>query len=70
MAIDKILVLVELTESGPTATSLELLTAARGLATTVEAVSWGPGVAAAAGNTVAGGASFASVGARSSFDGG
>ena len=49
MAIDKILVLVELTESGPTATALELLTAARGLATTVEAVSWGPGVAAAAG---------------------
>jgi electron transfer flavoprotein alpha subunit len=49
MAIDKILVLVELTEAGPTATSLELLTAARGLATTVEALSWGPGVAAAAG---------------------
>ncbi|MEI6701707.1 MAG: hypothetical protein WCL38_08145, partial [Actinomycetota bacterium] len=43
MAIDKILVLVELTESGPTATSLELLTAARGLASTVEAASWGPG---------------------------
>jgi len=49
MAINKILVLVELTESGPTATSLELLTAARSLATTVEAISWGPSVAAAAG---------------------
>ena len=49
MAIDKILVLVEMTESGPTAISLELLTAARGLAGTVEALSWGPGVAAAAG---------------------
>ena len=48
MAIDKILVLVELTENGPTAVSLELLTAARGLATTVEALSWGPGVQAAA----------------------
>ena len=49
MAINKILVLVELTESCPTATSLELLTAARSLATTVEAISWGPSVAAAAG---------------------
>ena len=48
MAIDKILVVVELTDAGPTATSLELLTAARSLATSVEAITWGSGTAAAA----------------------
>jgi len=46
MAIDKIWVVAELTESGPTTTSLELLTAARGLGGTVEAVAWGPNTAA------------------------
>jgi electron transfer flavoprotein alpha subunit len=46
MAIDKIWVVAELTESGPTTTTLELLTAARGLGGTVEAVAWGPNTAA------------------------
>jgi len=49
MAIAKIWVVVELTEAGPTATSLELLTEARSLSDTVEAIAWGPQVAAAAG---------------------
>ena len=52
MAISKIWVVVEPTEAGLTTTSLELLTAARELASTVEAVSWGPDGAATA--TVAG----------------
>jgi electron transfer flavoprotein alpha subunit len=41
MPIEKLWVLVETNESGPIVTSLELLTAARELATTVEAVAWG-----------------------------
>jgi electron transfer flavoprotein alpha subunit len=45
MPIEKLWVLVETNESGPIMTSLELLTAARELATTVEAVAWGPDTA-------------------------
>jgi len=46
MAIDKIWVVAEATEAGPTTVTLELLTAARGLASTVEAVAWGTTTAA------------------------
>ena len=46
MAIDKIWVVAEATEAGPTTITLELLTAARGLASTVEAVAWGTTTAA------------------------
>ena len=46
MAIDKIWVVAEATDQGPTTTTLELLTAARDLAGTVEAVAWGTGTAA------------------------
>jgi electron transfer flavoprotein alpha subunit len=46
MPINKLWVLAEVGESGPIVTSLELLTAARGLASTVEAVAWGPDTAA------------------------
>ena len=46
MAIEKIWVVAEATEAGPTTTTLELLTAARDLAGTVEAVAWGPNTAA------------------------
>jgi electron transfer flavoprotein alpha subunit len=48
MAIEKIWVVAELTESGPTTTTLELLTAARGLGGTVEAVTWGSNTAESA----------------------
>jgi electron transfer flavoprotein alpha subunit len=48
MAIEKIWVVAELTESGPTTTSLELLSAARGLAGSVEAVAWGTSTASCA----------------------
>ena len=48
MAHDKIWVLAEYTEAGPTTTTLELLTEARQLGTTVEAVAWGTGTSAAA----------------------
>jgi len=41
MAIDKIWVLAEAGDSGPTPVTLELLTEARSVATTVEAVAWG-----------------------------
>jgi electron transfer flavoprotein alpha subunit len=41
MAIDKVWVLAEAGESGPTPITLELLTEARGIASTVEAVAWG-----------------------------
>lgn len=46
MAIDKIWVVAEATDQGPTTTTLELLTAARDLAGTVEAVAWGTTTAA------------------------
>ncbi len=42
MAIDKIWVVAEATDAGLTTITLELLTAARSLASTVEAVAWGP----------------------------
>jgi electron transfer flavoprotein alpha subunit len=45
MAIETIWVVAELTESGPTTTTLELLTAARDLGSKVEAVAWGPNTA-------------------------
>jgi electron transfer flavoprotein alpha subunit len=48
MAIDKVWVLAETGESGPTPLSLELLTEARSVASTVEAVAWGTDVAALA----------------------
>jgi electron transfer flavoprotein alpha subunit len=49
MAIEKIWVLAEAGEGGPTPISLELLTEARSLAGTVEAVAWGADVASLAG---------------------
>src|SRR5580704_398773 len=49
MAIDKVWVLAETGESGPTPLTLELLTEARSLASTIEAVAWGADVAALAG---------------------
>ena len=49
MAIEKVWVLAEPTSSGITTTSLELLTEARSIASTVEAVTWGPGAAERAG---------------------
>ncbi|HLN17628.1 MAG TPA: electron transfer flavoprotein subunit alpha/FixB family protein [Acidimicrobiales bacterium] len=49
MAIDRIWVLAESTGSGPVTTSLELLTEARSLGSTVEAVAWGTDTAAMAG---------------------
>jgi electron transfer flavoprotein alpha subunit len=49
MAHDKVWVLAEYTEAGPTTTTLELLTEARALGSTVEAVAWGTGTAAVAG---------------------
>ncbi len=47
--MERIWVLAEVTGQGPTALTLELLTEARSLATTVEAVAWGADTAAAAG---------------------
>ena len=46
MPVQTIWVLAEPTATGISTTSLELLTAARGLAATVEAISWGPNTAA------------------------
>ena len=48
MAISKIWVVAEPTEAGLTNTTLELLTAARSLGDTVEAVTWGPNAAQSA----------------------
>ena len=48
MPVGKIWVVTENGESGPTAVSLELLSAARSLGSTVEAVAWGADTAAAA----------------------
>ncbi|MGH9087349.1 MAG: electron transfer flavoprotein subunit alpha/FixB family protein [Acidimicrobiales bacterium] len=48
MAIDTVWVLAEVGESGPTAVTLELLTEARQVAGTVEAVAWGPDTASVA----------------------
>ncbi len=49
MAIEKIWVLAEATEVGPVSATLELLSEARTLAPTVEAVAWGPDTASLAG---------------------
>jgi electron transfer flavoprotein alpha subunit len=48
MAIDKIWVLAEAGDAGPTPITLELLTEARSVAGTVEAVAWGPDTASLA----------------------
>jgi len=48
MAIDKVWVLAEAGESGPAPITLELLTEARSIASTVEAVAWGAGTASLA----------------------
>src|SRR5580692_8632454 len=48
MAIDKIWVLAEHADGAPTPVTLELLTEARTVGSTVEAVAWGPDVAALA----------------------
>src|ERR1035438_7362523 len=52
MSVDKILVLAEVVDGAPITTSLELISQARSLAGTVEAVAWGdatPSVAATLG---------------------
>src|SRR5579872_2884878 len=49
MPIDKIWVLAESADGAPLTTSLELLTQARSMGTTVEAVAWGPSTAELAG---------------------
>src|ERR1700677_2989872 len=48
MAIDKVWVLAEAGDAGPTPITLELLTEARSVATTVEAVAWGSDTASLA----------------------
>ena len=48
MAVDKVWVLAEAGESGPTPISLELLTEARSIGSTVEAVTWGADTASLA----------------------
>ena len=48
MAIEKVLVVAELSGGAPAATTLELLSAARSIAPQVEAIAWGSGVAGAA----------------------
>jgi len=49
MAIDTIWVLAEVADGSPTSTTLELLTQARSMGSTVAAVTWGPDAAAVAG---------------------
>jgi len=49
MSIEKIWVVVEIADGNPISSSLELLTQARAMAGTVEAVAWGPDAAKAAG---------------------
>jgi len=49
MPIDKVWVLAEEADGAPTPVTLELLTEARAVASTVEAVAWGPDVAGLAG---------------------
>jgi electron transfer flavoprotein alpha subunit len=48
MAVDKVWVLAEAGESGPAPITLELLTEARSIGGTVEAVAWGPDTASSA----------------------
>ena len=50
MPIDKVWVLAETGDSGPTPVTLELLTEARAVASTVEAVAWGADAASLAGS--------------------
>lgn len=50
MPIEKVWVVAESTESAPAPVALELLTAARGFASTVEAIAWGSDTAALAGS--------------------
>jgi electron transfer flavoprotein alpha subunit len=47
--IEKIWVLAERADGGPTSTTLELLTRARSMGTILEAIAWGPGAAELAG---------------------
>ncbi|HEX4435082.1 MAG TPA: electron transfer flavoprotein subunit alpha/FixB family protein [Acidimicrobiales bacterium] len=49
MPIDKVWVLAEVGDSGPTPVTLELLTEARSVASTVEAIAWGADAASLAG---------------------
>jgi electron transfer flavoprotein alpha subunit len=49
MSVDKIWVLAEVVDGAPITTSLELITAARGLGGTVEAVAYGDATASVAG---------------------
>src|SRR5580658_5723498 len=49
MSIDKVWVLAETGDSGPTPVTLELLTEARAVGSTVEAVAWGADAASLAG---------------------
>ena len=49
MAIDKVWVLAETGDNGPTPVTFELLTEARSVASTVEAVAWGEDAASLAG---------------------
>src|ERR1700728_5179007 len=49
MPIDKVWVLAEVADGGPTPVTLELLTETRALASTVEAVAWGADAASLAG---------------------
>ncbi len=48
MAIDKVWVLAEAGDAGPTPITLELLTEARSIGSTVEAVAWGADTASLA----------------------
>jgi electron transfer flavoprotein alpha subunit len=48
MAHDKVWVLAEYTDAGPTTPTLELLTEARALGSTIEAITWGTGTASVA----------------------
>src|ERR1700678_1438880 len=50
MAIDKVWVLAETGDSGPTPVTLELLTEARAVASPAEAVAWGADAASLAGS--------------------
>ncbi len=50
MSIDKIWVLAEVADGSPTSTTLELLTEARSMGSTVAAVTWGGEAASVAGD--------------------
>jgi electron transfer flavoprotein alpha subunit len=61
MPIEKIWVLAEHADGGPSSTTLELLTEARSMGTTVEAVAWGPATSELAGT-------FGDYGASTVYD--